>query len=240
MSSYNPLEWQNENSLSGYPLTQETDYSTFLVDAKFVQFDNFVPTLLTVFVDSDTIRLTISFDYGTHTTVDLLKSNYMLGEAYRYLRVYQPDTNRYLGILTFGDGPIDMWNTVTGTLLQYNVSFLPETVRSVPKNDAVYTFDGNYGDVILGRTDDDTAIFYNTAKIPGLNSITFNAVGGHSVAGLTAKGLRKINLVGPVANNINLVANDVIKMVPLNASALSIGLAAGTTTSSFTLPTLTS
>jgi hypothetical protein len=239
MSTYNPLEWQNGNSLSGYPLTQETDYPSFLVDAKFVQFDNFVPTLSTVFVDTAKIRLTIIFDYGTHTTIELLKDDYNKGEAYQNLRMYQPDTNRYLGILTFGDGPLDMWATSTGTVIQYNTPFLPETVRSVPKNDAVYTFDGSYGGVVLGRTSSDTTIFYNTAKTAELNSVTFNAVGGHSIAGLTAKGLRKINLVDPVANNINLVSNDVIKITPLNASSLTIGLAAGTAPSAFTLPTLT-
>lgn len=239
MSSYNPLEWQNENSLSGYPLIQETEHPSFLVDAKFVQFDNFIPILHTVFVDTHKIRLTIAFDYGTHTTIDLLKTSYLAGEAYQNLRVYQPTTNRYLGMLTFGDGPANMWATITGTVLQFNIPFLPETVRSVPKKDAVYTFDSNYGDVVLGRTVSDTTIFYNTAKLIDLNSITFNAVGGHSSTGRTAKGLRKINLVGPVANNINLVSNDVIKIVPLNATSLSIGLAAGTATTSFTLPTLT-
>jgi hypothetical protein len=240
MATYHPLEWQNENALSGYPLLQETDYPSFLVDAKFVQFDNFVPVLNTVFVNTDKITLTITFDYGTHSTIDLLKSNYQLGEQYQNLRIYQPTTNRYLGMLVFGSGAADMWNTVTGNLLKFNVSFAAETVRSVPKQDAVYTFDGNFGSVVLGRTTDDTAVFYNTAKVSGLNAITFNAVGGHSVGSNTAKGLRKINLVGPVANNINLVSNDVIKIVPLNGTALSIGLVAGSSTDTFTIPNLTS
>jgi hypothetical protein len=143
-------------------------------------------------------------------------------------------------MLAFGNGATDMWNTATGNLLKFNVSFAPETVRSVPKQDAVYTFDGNFGSVILGRTANDTTVFYNTAKVVGLNSITFNAVGGHSIGNNTAKGLRKINLVGPVANNVNLVSNDVIKIVPLNGSALSIGLVAGSSTDTFAIPNLTS
>lgn len=240
MSSYNPLEWQNENSLSGFPLLQETDYPSFLVDAKFVQFDSFVPILSTVFVNTDSLTLTIIFDYGTHTAIDLLKSNYLLGEAYQNLRIYQPGTNRYLGMLVFGNGPVDMWNTSTGSLMKFNIPFAPATVRSVPKQDAVYTFDDNFGSLVLGRTANDTAIFYNTAKVPGLNSITFNAVGGNSINNNVAKGLRKINLVSPVANNINLVSNDVIKIVPLNATALSIGLVAGSSTETFAIPTLTS
>jgi hypothetical protein len=135
---------------------------------------------------------------------------------------------------------LDIWNTVSGSTIRFDVSFAPETVRSIPKQDAVYTFDGNFGDVVLGRTATDTAIFYNTAKITGLNSITLNAVGGSTIGSNTAKGLRKINLVGPVANNINLVSNDVIKIVPLNAAALSIGLIAGTSSDTFSVPSLTS
>jgi len=239
MSAYNPLEWQNENELSGYPLSQETDYLSLLVDAKFIQFDNFVPTLNSLFVYSDRLTLTIVFDYGTHSAVNLLKSDYIKGEAYQNLRIYQPDTNRYLGTLTFGTGPGDLWSTAVGRSVTFNLPFATETVRSIPKKDAVYTFDGSYGDVLLGRTDEDTSMFYNTARIAGLNAITFNAVGGGSISGRTAKGLRKINLVGPVANNINLVSNDVIKITPTSATSLSIGLAAGTPTTAFTIPSLT-
>lgn len=240
MASYNPLEWQNENALSGYPLVEETDYPSFLVDAKFVQFDNFVPTLSTAFVDNDKIRLTVIFDYGTHTTIDLLKSDYDTDESRRHVRIYQPDTNRYLGVLSFGDSVSSMWTTIKGSLLKFNIPFAAETVRSVPKKDAVYTFDSYFGSVVLGRTTDDKTIFYNTAKVTGLNAITFNAVGGNSKDSGTAEGLRKINLVGPVANNINLVSNDVIKIVPLNSSALSIGLVTGTASTAFTPPTLNS
>jgi len=240
MALYNPLEWRNENALSGYPLTQETDYQSFLVDAKFVQFDNFIPVLNTAFVDNAKIRLTITFDYGIHTAIELIKSNYNLGEAYRSVRIYQPDTARYLGMLVFGDAPSNMWATISGSSIKFNTPFAPETVRSIPKKDAVYTFDGSYGDVQLARTEDDAAVFYNTSNTGGFNSITFNAVGGHSKGSNIAQGLRKINLVGPIVNNINLVSNDVIKIVPSNAVALTVSLVAGTSATSFTIPSLNS
>ena len=248
MSNYNSFEWRNENSLSGYPLVIETPYPALLVDAKFVQFDNFIPILSTVLVDAAKITLSIIFDYGKHTSIELTAAAYASGEASRHVRIYQPDTGRYLGSLTFGTGAGDLWNSALGSLLTLNVLFSAETVLSIPKQDAVYTFDSNYGAVVLGRGENDTTIFYNTARVAGFNSITFNAVGGHSVNTNTIKnvpspgpqGLRKINLVSPVANNINLVSNDVVKVTPLNAASLSVGLAAGTPTTSFAIPSLAS
>ena len=62
MAIYNPLSWQNENALSSYPFSEDIDVQDFIVDAKFVQFDNFLPILNYVLVERDRLNLTMTFD----------------------------------------------------------------------------------------------------------------------------------------------------------------------------------
>jgi hypothetical protein len=246
MATYNTLEWRNENALTGYPLAVETQYPSVLVDASFVQFDNHVPTLNTIKVDSSKLTIVITFDYGKHTAIEFQKSDYDAGEHTQHIRIYQPQTGRYLGTITFGVGVLDLWNSSVGSVIEFNAKFYPFTVRSIPKQDAVYTLDGNYGAVTLSRGSIDTTMFYNTLISGGYNAVVFNAVGGHAIDTNTIngtpstgpQGLRKINLVSPVANNINIVPNDVVKVSPLNAASLTISLAAGTPTPTFTIPSL--
>lgn len=237
MATYNPLSWQNENALANYPFAELQEIQDLLVDARFVQFDGFIPILKQIRVDHDTITLSITFDYGEKTNIVLHKSTYMQGDAYRNVRMYSEDKSRYLGVLVFGLGAGTLWNDYVGRKLTYSSSFLPETVRSIPSKDAVYKLDDNYGDLELGRTDNDSTVFYNTSL--ELNAITLNAVGGHGVqAGQVKEGLRKINLVPPLHNNINLASNDVIKIRSLNGTSLTIDLVAGSSSKSFLIPTL--
>ena len=237
MAIYNVLNWQNENALSSYPLNSDVDVQDFIVDARFVQFDNFVPVLNYVKIDSDRITLAITFDYGQHTAIEFFKSTYDNGEKYRVVRIYSPIDNRYMGSLTFGQGAAELWTSYVGRKLVYNISFAENTVRSIPSQDAVYTLDGNYGVIALGRTDSDTTIFYNCVNSSEDRSVVFNAVGGHAVSG-NKEGLRKINLVTPLNNNINLASNDVIKISSFNAASLTIDLVAGSPSTAFIIPTL--
>lgn len=240
MANYNPLNWQNENGLSSYPFDQDLDIQDFIVDARFVQFDNFTPKLNYINVDVTKIELSITFDYGENAALVFLKSKYDAGEAYRNIRIYQPGNNRYLGSVVFGQGALTLWQEYRGQRIVVNKPFAVETVRSIPSKDAVYLFDSSYGDVRLGRTELDRTIFYNVSE--ELNSITFNAVGGHSVTEVIAAGtsnsLKQINLVKPLHNNINLASNDVIKITPVNASSLQISLVAGNKSSAFSIPSL--
>ena len=237
MAIYNPLSWQNEHALSNFPFKEAFDIPDLLVDAKFVQFDNFIPVLNHIVVGSDRLTLAITFDYGQRANIELQKEQYLRGDSYRYVRIYTQNNTRYLGTLVFGRGAEDLWNSYVGRKLDYNIAFLPETVRSVPSKDAVYTLDNNFGDLELGRTALDSTIFYNTSL--ELNSITFNAVGGHGVPeGKVKEGLRKINLVPPRNNNINLASNDVIKLKAFNGASLTIDLVSGSTSKSFLIPSL--
>jgi hypothetical protein len=240
MATYNPLSWQNENALSGYPFKQELELSNFIVDANFIQFDNFIPILNKVFIDTDKIELTLTFDCGVVSGVSFHQEKYAEGDAYRLVRIYQPSNNRYLGMLTFGEGLQTIWEQYKGQTFVYNTPFVTETVRSIPSKDAVYLFDSSYGDIHISRTAQDRTIFYNASE--ELNSITFNAVGGHTVEDVidagAVQGLKQINLVKPLHNNINLASNDVIKINPVNASSLQISLVAGNKSTAFAIPTL--
>ena len=241
MSNYNPLNWQNENALTNYPLDNSLELSNFIVDANFVQFDKFLPTLNYIIVDTDNISFSITFDYGEHTSGKFYKSAFDGGEAYRYLKFYQPTTDRYLGTLTFAEGAEDLWTYYVSRKIVFSSKFLPSVVRSVKSEDAVYLFDGMYGDVILSRTLADTSIFYNAYVSEDFNfkAITFNAVDGHSPKYEDSGALRKINLVGPVNNNINIASNDVIKITPAqDKTYLTVGLVSGSPVKDFSVPTL--
>lgn len=236
MSTYNVLEWVDENSLSGFPLAEEIEIQNFIVSANFIQFDGFVPILNKIFVNNDSILIDITFDFGQLKDLTFTQQQYDSGEEHQYLRIYTPNQDRYLGMLRFGVGAKTLWTSYVGRKFEYSLAFLNSTVRSIPSNCGVYSLDGNYGNITLAREESDASIFYNisTAK----KSVTFNAVYGHSVPNSALGGLRKINLVSPVRNNINLSSNDVIKITSLNGAALSIDLVSGTSTASFSPPTL--
>jgi hypothetical protein len=240
MAIYNSLSWQNENALSSYPFDKDLEPQDFIVDASFIQFDNFVPVLNYCYVADEQIDLSFTFDFGTLETVSFLRDQYDSGAFYRHLRIHQPLNNRYLGTVVFGIGANTLWEQSKGQRLVFNQKFSSTTVKSIPYKDAVYLFDSIYGNVSLGRTSEDRAIFYNASE--ELNAITFNAVGGHSVTedieNGASEGLKQINLVKPLHNNINLASNDIIKITPTNAVSLEISLVSGNRAAAFALPTL--
>ena len=238
MAIFNPLPWHNENALSSYPFLSDLEVQDFIVDASFVQFDNFIPVLNYFTVNNSNITLAITFDYGQTTGIVLSKNQFSSGNTTSFIRLHNPTTERYLGTLTFGPGANTLWEGYEGQKVIVEKSFVAETVRSIPSKDAVYTFDGNYGDVTLSRTSEDETVFYNTHL--DLNSITFNAVTGHAINPGIKEGLRKINLVPPLNNNINLASNDVIKITPNNNTSLTISLVSGNSSAAFSLPTLIS
>jgi hypothetical protein len=239
MSLYNPLNWQNENALSSYPFAEDLNPQDFIVDAKFVQFDNFTPILNSVQVDEDRVTLDITLDYGT-ANFTLYKEIFDLNQNSSQLRLYNTDKSRYMGVVCFGPGTRLLWEEYIGRKLNYSAAFLGCTVRSIPSKDAVYLLDGSYGDLLLSRTAQDTSIFYNVST--SLNAITFNAVTGHAVPEDSSRptALKQINLVHPIKNNINLSSNEVVKISPVYGRGLSIDLVSGNVASTFSVPKLTS
>lgn len=235
MAIYHTLNWQNENALSSYPFDEDIFSTDFIVDAKFIQFDGFIPILNSVIVDADKIILSVTFDYGTNEIITYLKSDFLNSVLKKHLRIYTPDNSRYLGVLVFGEGLAVLWNTAVGRKYVVNRSFSVAAIINIPKNAGVYTLDGLYGAVNLSRTAEDKTIFYNTSNTN--NTITFNAVANHEVVD-TSSVLKKINLVSPVDNNINLASNDVIKIYSEDNVNLKISLASGEASKSFIIPTL--
>jgi len=236
MATNNILEWANESSLSNYPFNSPFELEDCISAASFIQFDNFIPELKGMFIDIDNIVLDILFDFGRHSSIVFTKQKYLLGDAHRSVRIYTPNNNRYLGCIKFGLGLNTAWRQNVGRKIECSLPFISGLVKSIPSNSGVYTLDNVYGDVELNRTAQDSTIFYNLST--SKKTVTFNAVTNHEVPPGSYGGLKKINLVSPVNNNINLAANDVIKITTLNASSLTIELVAGASSSEFSLPTL--
>jgi hypothetical protein len=229
MATYNTLEWQNENQLNSFPFSSDIAVPDFIIDAKFIQFDNYVPVLNYLYVDNNSIKINITYDEGS---LDVLYIRY---SGANHLRIYTPDGHRYIGVLTIGTGVNKLWQAFIGQKLTYNISFASDTVRSIPSSAGVFTFDRNFGEVSLARGLSDKTIFYNINTT--LNSITLNAVTGHEAVG-NAKGLRKLNLVEPLNNNITILSNDIIKFKQNFEAGLDVSLISGSTQKSFSLPTL--
>ena len=232
MAKYNVLNWQNENSLSNFPLVSYIEFRDFLVDASFVQFDNFIPVLNTVTVNENSVTLTITFDYGINDSITLSRQTFIENANNSNIRLYTPANDRYIGVLSFGPGTLDLFKTHVGRTLALDMSFSPDTVKSIPLQDAVYTLDGLYGNLSLGRSDTDDSIFYNVAGTK--KTIVLNAVKYHEITDTSKKqGLRKINLVPPLDNNINLSANEVLRVTPNSSKSLTISLLSGSPNKAF-------
>jgi hypothetical protein len=239
MAAYNVLSWRDENSLTGFPFQEEISIPNFIVDARFVQFDGFVPQLKSIRIETDFIALSILFDISREIEVIFTKTSFDLGEQGRHANIHYttPTYRRFMGVVSFGTGASALWDSYVGRKLTFNLSFLPETVRSIPSKDAVYTFNGDYGDVKLSSAADDKTVFFNKTS----NAVVHNAVGGHSIENTTPQGLRQINLVKPRNNNINLASNDIIKMSSPTNTTLTISLVGGALGGrSFAIPTLSS
>ncbi len=233
------LTWHNENGRSDYPLTaNDAVIKNILVDACFVQFDNFIPVLNTILVSSTSLQITLTLDLLT-LTVDYLKSSYTAG--IRHINLYDNANNynkRYLGRLVFGAGANDLWNNSSNQLFTFNVPFVSTTVRSIPSTDAVYSLNGRFGDIVFSRTDSDTAIFYNAN--PTASWITFNAVENNQLPEGTAPVLKLLNLVAPINNNVFIGYNDIIQLASTGAGTLNISVVSPDFTPTPSISTLAS
>ncbi len=250
MGDYRILGWQNEAGLTNYPLASSFDVQDLIVDASFVQFDNFVPKLTRLLVTPEALELTILFDAGEVTGI-LSFEQYDSGE--RYLRY--TGAGRYLGCVTIGVGVSQLRTEYIGQQLSRDIPFIATTVRSIPSGDAVYTLDSRYGNIVFGALSDieDTyteiggivyktsaggnTMFYNINK--NRKTFTFNAVGNHHIPENDIRPLKKINLVTPVDNNLYVQSNDIIKFNSINNQNLQVYLV-GSSSGAAIAPTLAS
>jgi len=75
MANIYELEWENQNGVSNYPFMVETQFQNLIVDAKFQQYDNFVPILNYILVSATSITLNITYDTNTNNFT-LTQTNY--------------------------------------------------------------------------------------------------------------------------------------------------------------------
>lgn len=213
------LAWNNETTLTPFPLTKSFSYDSFLIDANFIQFDGFVPVLKSIQLVDGSIQLTIVFD-RTVKILSYLVSELITPGSSKVIR----HNNRYLGSLTFGTGVGKLIGSVGNqTLIPLNIPFLASIVKSIPSKAGVYSIDNKYGDL------DFTSDAYISYAVDG-NEIEFNAV--HYPALSTEPFLKTLNSVGPTNNSVFIKNTDIIKIGGDN-STINISLV-GTSLSSLT------
>jgi hypothetical protein len=211
------LDWENQNAVSAYPFTEDAPYNNIIVDANFQQFDNFIPVLNYIEVSTDFLTLNITYDTGT-TNFIFLQSDYVAGTNFLRLMV----GTRYIGKLTFQDGVNTLWNTFVGQVLQFNLSFVATTVKSISLNSGVFSLAGLFGNVVLTTPSSDNTIFYNTI---GSNGLTFNAVGNFKLPyPLLSPALKLLNLISPTNNNIFISSDQVIQINGDGIGSLNVSL----------------
>lgn len=198
MANTGILSWQNETGLINYPLIGQVGVSNFIVDANFIQFDNYIPTLNTVVVTSADIKLTITFDLEV-VTITVLNLGFVDGHVEK---IYGT-SGRYLGKIIFGTGAFTLWNNFNNQTITVNVPFVSTVVQSIPTTAGVYSIDGVIGDVVIGL---DTNMFVGqTGQLLVLNSVGLPTTG-------SSPALKTINGVAPINNNIYIEDSDLIKI----------------------------
>lgn len=165
------LGWQNENGLSAYPLVSDIVCKDFIVDASFVQFDGYIPSLETIEVKSNEILVTVKVDAGT--VIISVPHNHTPGTA-KKLQI----NNRYIGRIVFGAGIALLINNFINKAIDVKIPFLSVTVNSIPSQAGVYSLDTLAGALTLSTNT--TMRFDFTAIITPLNNTIDNLIAGLS------------------------------------------------------------
>jgi hypothetical protein len=201
----NVASWLTETTLTPYPLVKSFGYDSFLIDANFIQFDNFVPTLKSITVTDSTLEITIAFDLVTKTITEDISNISTIGSS---LAVY--DNSRYLGTLVFGSGVQRFVDAVgNNTTLKPNISFLPHIVKSIPSKCGVFALNSLWGELTFAS--DEYISYLVTA-----NDIVFNAVAYPESA--EEPYLKTLNLIGPTNNSVFIKSSDLVKVTGQNST----------------------
>lgn len=211
-NTYGILEWNNENSVSCYPLSRLFTPADFIVDATFVQFDAFVPILKSVAVSQGVVTITITTDAGDIvTSIDKPSSSYTPG----YI-VKLTSNNRHLGFLVFGQGLVSIFNTYIETTIKANIPFDISTVRGISSKAGVYSIAGYTGDVNIytGDSKPQQTLFFDISG----NNVTWNA--GSLATAADAVALMTLNGVTPINNAVFIEDSTLIKLAPRETGLL--------------------
>jgi hypothetical protein len=216
--------WLNETGLTNYPLTSTLISDdgrqfpkNFIVDANFIQFDAFIPQLISLTVDDTLISISLRTDSGMITNT-YLKSTYLGGIPFLTISL----NSRYLGKLVFGDGILEVFNSFVAATMTTANAFLATTVRSIPSTAGVFSIDSLYGN--LEFSSKKSLFFENTS-----NTVIFNAV--YIPVGDPPNFLKSINQVKPNSNNsLLLLGSDTVNVNPVGLNSLIINLINSSTT----------
>lgn len=209
MTSYVVLGFSNENSLTPYPFTKSlgTGLDNVIVDGSFIQFDEFIPIIKQIAVDSTGINLTMTFAEGDVTVTHNYSSQ---DEIVRFIH-----EGSYLGSLTVSSIAFNSLYPYINKIIELNIPVLSSTVTHIPTTAGVYSINAKYGDVGLTTGDHMYTTVSNSA-------IQINAEFNSTV---TAEHyLKSINSVTPTNNKLILNDNEVVKFNSRNKDAISVDL----------------
>lgn len=208
MNTLNVLSWQNESTLSPYPLSKSIVIDNFIIDANFVQFDAFIPVLKSITANNDTFFIEIEFDQLTKI-VEVSKND-LVGSPYT---VVINEDGRYLGKLVLGPDANTLYEEIASRELKYNTKFLAFLVKSIPSACGVYKIGNFYGELNFSSVD------YISYDVAGLK-VTFSAV---SLPNETNEiFLKTLNGVHPAQNGVYLQDSETIKIVGSGAGTIQI------------------
>lgn len=139
-------------------MVSAVDPIDFLIDASFIQFDNFTPVLKTIKVGAVSLTLTLTVDTGDVQMVVLKPGpDFFPGYSQRLV-----SGDRHIGFLVFGQGLLEMFNSNLNDTLRINVAFLPTVVRSLNSQGGVYSIQGKTGavNIYTGPTPPERTLFF--------------------------------------------------------------------------------
>lgn len=216
MTNLGILDWLNENERGQHPLSQPLRIRGVLVDAAFVQFDGFVPRLKQLEIRPGLLVITLLLDSGLES-FELRQEDHLYGGS---LRLFVEA--RYVGVLVFGDGVLELFRSRLNQVLRYDIPFTASTVTPIPRASGVYSLAGLFGAVTLvADPEAPVSVLFATAG----QEIQFSSVslGGQA---LTGTPLKTINTKVPVNNQLRFESSDVIKVDP-DPLGLLISVAGG-------------
>lgn len=219
------LPWLSETGNSDFPLSKPMPIKDFIVDANFIQFDNYVPTLKTVKVYSDSMDIIVQFDKETITS-NVLLAGFTNGQRLKFTS----SDNRYLGKLTLGSGATTLWGNYVNQTLAVNIPFVACTVQSIPSTAGLYSLAGVVGSVNLNLDDN---MFIDVSG----QDITFNAVSLNFPGAIAGNVLKTLNSVAPIDNTLFIESSSVIKFEYTGGNTITFNLIVpDITTSTSVLP----
>lgn len=210
-------EWRDERKFDSYPLAQPYPFQGLILDAKFVQFDGYVPVLTKISLAEGNVTLTIKYD----TNEVLIEVNYITGGG--TANIYDVTEGwRYIGtIVCDSDECVRLLTALPSQQLSLNIPFHPSTVHSIPSNTGVYSIAKATGDPLQLVSIDDL-ISFSVDQSQNKLSLHANCPPGETTS--TIHPIRTINGVPPVNNSVQISPSEVIK-ISSDTAGLKIDLA---------------